>query len=459
MIKIFNTLSEKKENLPSRRPLRIFVCGPTVYDNPHIGHARTYIAFDAFAKYLKSRKINIFCLQNITDIDDKIIRRANEQKISALKLAKKFEKEYYRFEKLAGIKVDKHAPATKYIPQILKQVKTLIKKGFAYKIEGDGYYFNIAKFSDYGKLSHRTALQAEDATSRIDENVQKKNKGDFCLWKFKKGADEPSWETDIGEGRPGWHIEDTAITEYHFGPRYEIHGGGVDLKFPHHEAEIAQQESASGKKPMVKIWMHTGALLADGQKMSKSLHNFITVENFLKQHSPETLRLMILMNHYRSPFNFKEEVAWHVDNSWKRVQNFIYRLYGIKSKLNLKLKINELINSAEKEFHLAMENDFNTPEALAAVFELINKTETDIKRLNLNDAKKIAKFIIKTFGSMGFKLDKKLKISVQIKARILERELFRKNKQFIQSDALRKEIEKLGYVIEDTPNGPMILKK
>ncbi len=237
MIKVFNTLSGKKESLPERRPIRIFVCGPTVYDIPHIGHARTYLAFDSIVKYLKSREIKTYYLQNITDIDDKIIRRADEQKIPALKLAKKFEKEYYLFEKTLGIKTDKHARATNHIKQIVKQVKILVKKRFAYKIENDGYYFDISAFPDYGKLSHRTALQAEDSTSRIDENIQKKNKGDFCLWKFTKryaasiGGEprpygrEPSWKTGLGEGRPGWHIEDTAITEYYFGPQYEIHGG------------------------------------------------------------------------------------------------------------------------------------------------------------------------------------------------------------------------------------------
>lgn len=458
MVKVFNTLSEKKEFLPTRRPLRIFVCGPTVYDDPHIGHARTYIAFDAIVKYLKSRKIKTFYLQNITDIDDKIIARADEQKVPPLKLAKEFEKKYYQFEKSLGLKVLKHAPATKYIPQIIKQVKTLIKKGFAYKIEGDGYYFDVAKFRDYGKLSRRTASQAEDAVSRIDENVQKKNKGDFALWKFKKKENEPGWRTELGEGRPGWHIEDTAITEYHFGPQYEIHGGGIDLKFPHHEAEIAQQESASGKKPLAQIWMHTGALLINGQKMSKSLKNFITAKDFLKQYSPGTLRLMILMNHYRSPFDFKNEIAEHAQNAYSRVQNFIYRLYSVKSKSG-KLNAARFLKTAEKKIHSAMEDDFNTPKALAAIFELINKTEINIKQISSAEAKKIAGFIIKTVSFLGLKFAKKLKIPKEIKEKTRRRQLLRAHKQFIQADVLRKEIEALGYIIEDTPRGPLILAK
>ena len=477
MIKILDTLSGKKENLPEHRPLRIFVCGPTVYDVPHIGHARTYIAFVAIVKYLKSRDIKTFYLQNITDIDDKVIQRAKEQKIPALKLAKKFEKEYYLFEKALGIKVDKHARATKHILQILKQIKTLIKKEVAYIIEDDGYYFDITKFADYGKLSRRTSLQAEDATSRIDENVRKRNRGDFCLWKFTESrinadsyADsrgkisariingEPAWRSPWGWGRPGWHIEDTAITQYFFGPQYEIHGGGVDLKFPHHEAEIAQQESASGKKPLVKIWMHTGALLVDGQKMSKSLNNFVTAEDFLKTNSPETLRLMILMNHYRSPLNFKNEVATQSANAFNKIQNSIYRLYNVKLKSNSNLKIKELLASAEKEFHSAMEDDFNTPKALASIFELINRTDLIIKQMNSGEAKEIAGFIIKTLASLGLKLNKKLKIPLKITAKIKKRELYRVNKQFIHADALRKEIEALGYIIEDTPAGFIILR-
>jgi len=279
-MKLYNTLSRKKEDLPNpeeQRKIRLFVCGPTVYDYAHIGHARTYLFFDFFAKYLRHRGYEVNYLQNITDIDDKIIARAAERNIRPDELAKQFTGAYFEDMRAIGVDaVTTYAPATDFISQIVAQVKRLIDKGFAYKIEDDGWYFDISKDEDYGKLSGRTVAQAEDGVSRIDDSDAKRNKGDFCLWKFSK-PDEPKWNTQIGTGRPGWHIEDTAISEYYFGPQYDIHGGADDLKFPHHEAEIAQQESASGLKPFVQFWVHTGFLLVDGKKMSKSLDNYIGI--------------------------------------------------------------------------------------------------------------------------------------------------------------------------------------
>ncbi|MEK7138029.1 MAG: class I tRNA ligase family protein, partial [Patescibacteria group bacterium] len=263
---------------PKGKPLRMFVCGPTVYDNPHIGNARTAVFFDAFVKYLRSTGIKVFHLVNVTDIDDKIIAKAKAEKTTFSKIADEYWNVYKKnMEGLVVTSTTKFAMATKYIPQIQKQVQTLLKKGFAYEIEKDGIYFDVSKFSDYGKLSRRTAEQAEDGVSRIDQSIKKRNKADFALWKFSFD-DEPGWKSEWGRGRPGWHIEDTAITEYFFGSQYDIHGGGLDLKFPHHEAELAQQEAASGKKPFVKIWMHAGLLTLEGQKMSKSLGNFMTID-------------------------------------------------------------------------------------------------------------------------------------------------------------------------------------
>ena len=254
-MKLYNTLSRKKKcpEPEEQRKLRLFVCGPTVYDYTHIGHARTYLFFDFFTKYLRHRGYEVNYLQNITDIDDKIIARAADRKIRPDELAQQFTDFY--FEDMKTISVDAvtiYAPATAFISQIVAQVERLVDKGFAYKIENDGWYFDISKDEDYGKLSGRTASQAEDGVSRIDDSDAKRNRGDFCLWKFSK-PNEPKWNTRIGTGRPGWHIEDTAISEYYFGPQYDIHGGADDLKFPHHEAEIAQQESASGLKPFVRF--------------------------------------------------------------------------------------------------------------------------------------------------------------------------------------------------------------
>ena len=251
-------------------------------------------------------------MQNITDLDDKIIARAREKGVSPKDLAMAFEKEYLKDMKILGVNsVSKYARATDYIKEIISQVQRLQDKGYAYKIEGDGIYYNIAKFKNYGKLAGRTALDAEDSVSRIDYSKDKKNRGDFCIWKFSSGV-EPSWHAPFGAGRPGWHIEDTAITEKFFGPQYDIHGGARDLIFPHHEAEIAQMEAISGKSPMVKYWMHVGFLTVNGQKMSKSLGNFITISDFLKRCPANYLRFFVVKNLWRSPVDYSESVLIEV---------------------------------------------------------------------------------------------------------------------------------------------------
>jgi cysteinyl-tRNA synthetase len=470
MIKVFNTLSGQKENLPRAKELKLFVCGPTVYDFSHIGHARTYLAFDAIVRYLRSQKIKIFYLQNITDIDDKIIDRAKERSVIPKSLAKEFEKAYYQDMKTLGIKsVDKYARATDHIKEIVEQVKTLIKKDHAYEIPGDGWYFDLSTFPEYGKLSHRTALQATDSVSRIDTSDKKRNVGDFALWKFtnndaasaggeprqSKDWREPSWKTELGAGRPGWHIEDTAISEKFFGPQYDLHGGAVDLKFPHHEAEIAQQESASGKKPFVKIWMHTGFLLVNGEKMSKSLGNFTTIRDFLATHSPQTLRMMVLSYHYRSPVDYTPTIAASAKKNIADIKEFLAKLALIT---NAKKSIDFSAAESEKGFHAAMEDDFNTPKALAAIFEFMNEANKVIWKLSKSQAKEATSFIQNALKSLGFDLFAP-KIPLKIAKLVRQRELFRKDKQFIQSDALRKEIEQLGFSIEDTPVGPLVLSK
>jgi len=475
-IRIYDSLSGTKQDLPSNRPIRLFVCGPTVYDFPHLGHARTYIAFDTIARYLRSQKIKISYLQNITDVDDKIIERAKEQDISPIELASRFEKEYHQAEKILHIKGVKYAKATKHIPQIIKQIQILIKKSHAYKIDGDGYYFDISTFPEYGKLSKRTALQAEDATSRIDETINKRNKGDFALWKFPTDKNipepknnkkiifrivfgEPLWHTSLGWGRPGWHIEDTAITEHYFGPQYDIHGGGVDLKFPHHEAEITQQESASGKKPMVKIWMHAGFLLINSKKMSKSLKNFITINDFIGKYSPETLRLLINQNHYRSPFNYIELSADQAGNTLKKLQRILAMLSIIKQKGPAGAEIKKILDDAGSNFKEAMDDDFNTPKAMASIFELINAIEPKTWKLAKNEAILIKKFLVSKMELfLGIAL-KTPKIPLNIAKLAKERELCRSHKQFAQSDLLRNKIEGLGYIVEDMPIGQLVTKK
>src|SRR3989338_8088878 len=361
-LKIYNTLSRKKEVFKpiNAEKVNMFVCGLTVYDYAHLGHAKTYVQFDFIVRYLRSFGLKVFYLQNITDIDDKIINRAKEKNLDWKKLKETYEKTYMEdMKKLNVVSVNKYARATDYIPEIISQVKRLIKKGYAYKIS-DGWYFDLSKDKDYGKLAKRTELQIEDAISRIDENKDKRNKGDFCLWKFSRPG-EPVWKSDIGNGRPGWHIEDTAITEKEFGSQYDIHGGGLDLIFPHHEAEIAQMESISGKKPFVKYWMHTGFLKINKEKMSKSLGNFFTIKEILKRYSPETIRYFFISTHYRKPIDFSKETMENAKNSYNRLKNISKEIRNDK-KINKKYL---------DDFEKAMNDDLNTPNAMQVLWALV----------------------------------------------------------------------------------------
>jgi len=347
-IKIFNTLTKKKDLIKpiKAKKINLFVCGPTVYDFSHIGHGRFAVVFDAFVKYLRFTGLDVYYLQNITDVDDKIIQRAREREVPVKDLAKAFEKEYLKDVKALGVNaVTKYAKATNYIKEIISQVQRLEKKGVAYKIDNDGIYFNIAKFKNYGKLSRRTVGGAQDATSRIDYSVQKKNRGDFCLWKFTQQEGEPSWNSPWGKGRPGWHIEDTAITEKFFGPQYDMHGGAIDLIFPHHEAEISQMETISGKKPLVKYWMHIGFLTVNGQKMSKSLGNFIMISDFLKRFTKEQARFLISKNLWSSPLDFSASAMVEVKVALEKIEEFIRKISNFKfltskQKQNPKIKKN-----------------------------------------------------------------------------------------------------------------------
>ena len=455
---VYDTLSGEKKPLPKDGELKLFVCGPTVYDYIHIGNARTYSVFDTIVRYLRSQKIKVRYLQNITDIDDKIIKRAQEEKKHSTTIANFYARAYKQDTRGLGIfSVNKYAPATRFIRPIVKQIQSLLEKGAAYKIEGEGYYFDISKFPEYGKLSRRTTEQAEDSVSRIDEGINKKNKGDFALWKFSKPG-EPSWKTALGEGRPGWHIEDTAITEYFFGPQYDLHGGGIDLKFPHHEAEIAQQEVASGKRPMVGIWMHAGTLLINGAKMSKSVGNFLTLRDFLKKYPAPVFRYLTASAHYRSPLDYSETLARQASNSIFNLRQFVGKLRLTKKKATDGLPVSEILKKSETAFHQSMAEDFNTPEALAAIFSAVNEINPVIWKLTKPEAKAIEDWLVKLLSVIGIEL-KMPHIPFKIRHLAKKRELFRVHQQFMQADDLRKQIEALGYLVDDTPAGPLILKK
>jgi len=478
MMKLFNTLSGKKETLqrPRTGPLHMFVCGPTVYDHAHIGHGRTYLVFDAFARYLRSRGFPLFYLQNITDIDDKIISRGRNRGIDPQKLAAEFERSYRSdMKKLGIISVNQYGRASAFIPEIVRQTQTLIRKGYAYEIPGSGWYFNIARFKEYGKLSRRTVLQAEDAISRVDEASAKRNKGDFALWKYVSVPErlrvkrnlsrilinsEPAWRTPLGWGRPGWHIEDTAITEHFFGPQYDLHGGADELKFPHHEAEIAQQEAASGRKPFVKIWMHTGLLLIGGAKMGKSLGNFITIRDFLAEHPPFLLRWLILLHHYRSPINYTAETLEQAKDSLASLAALLAKLSFVEKHAaqaaGKTLSLNQ--KKYERAFHAALEDDFNTPKAVAATFSFAETVQKNLWKISRSEAETAHKLITLFLGSLGLVIPAPSPLPQTVKRLLRHRELYRGNKQFMQADALRKKLHTLGYEVEDTPLGPFAYK-
>ena len=461
-MQVYNSLTKQKEEfLPPSSKVRMFVCGPTVYDYIHIGNARTFVVFDVIAKYLRYRGYNLHYIQNITDIDDKIIKKAQETSQDWKEVSKKFEGIF--LENMKSLKVDsvnEYPRATDHLPQIIKQVKTLIEKGNAYLIENDGWYFDLKTFPEYGKLSGRTIEMANDAVSRIDESGGKRNKGDFCLWKFSK-PNEPSWPADFGAGRPGWHIEDTAITEKYFGPQYEIHGGGQDLTFPHHEAEIAQQESASGLKPFVKYWLHVGFLINKGGKMSKSAGNFLTVEEALKRYTPEALRFYFLSAHYRSPLDYSEEIIEQAAAGVKNLEEITTFLRKIAQKQAFNpQEDNELlaeIENYEKEIMKAMDNDFNTQMAFGFLNSLASFIFQAINKMSIGERvyeriSRLISFVDQVFGI----IPPEKEVPSKIRGLIQEREEARKQGDFRRADQLRERIKELGYEIEDTLYGPLV---
>jgi len=442
----------------------MFVCGPTVYDYMHMGNARTFVVFDSVAKYLQYRGFEVRYIQNITDIDDKIIIGAQKSGEDIDVFARRFEEAFLEDAQHLGISsVQQYARATDHIDAIIKQIQTLLDKDFAYEI-ADGIYFDVSKFPAYGKLSGRTVAQAEDGISRIDENPEKRNTADFCLWKRSK-HDEPSWQSPWFPGRPGWHIEDTAITETYFGPQYDLHGGGRDLMFPHHEAEITQQESASGKSPFVKYWMHTEFLVTKSSKMSKSKGNFDTARDVLKKYSKEVLRLYFLSAHYRSPLEYSPESLEQAQAGIDRISEFLDRLKFFENKNEEAHKYDEQTGKAADASYdnilTALDDDFNTPKALGALFEFIRLGNQYIheNKIDFHFAKRVLHVLdifSNVFGIIPFQ---KQSIPKDITELVQERQSAKAAKDFGRADQLRQKIEELGYLIDDTPYGPMVKQK
>ncbi len=451
-MKLYDTMTkEKKDFTPiNGKRVNLFVCGPTVYDYSHIGHARTYIFFDTLSEYLRYKGYVVFYLQNITDIDDKIIKKANESGTVSSEISRFYYRAY--IEDMLSLRINGvnfYAPATFYIKEIIDQVKRLIDKGYAYETE-DGIYFDISKFPEYGKLSHQS-LESIKAGARIEINEKKKNPADFVLWKKKKPG-EPYWDSPWGEGRPGWHIEDTAITEFHFGPQYDIHGGGSDLIFPHHECEIAQMESVSGKKPMVNYWLHTGLLTIKQERMGKSVGNVINIREILKDVKPELLRFFLLSSHYRSPIDYSTESLDLSRQSWEKIVIAYRKLTEIKGK-NSTNKYIEEIEKFRTDFESAMDDDLNTPLAISVIQSFVSFLNKNYESFSKEEKEKAVSFfddidrILKIIPRDNSNLDNIIGILLDV------RKISKEKKFYEISDYIRQKLNENGIRVEDTSEG------
>ena len=461
-LRIFNTKTRSIEEFTPQHGNRVqmFVCGPTVYDHSHIGHARTYLAYDIIARYLRAKGYSLFYLMNITDVEDKIISRANASGEDPLKMADNFTKEFMRDMQALGItSVNLYAKASEHIPEIIAQISTLIAKGFAYQADGD-VYFDVSKFSDYGKLSGQNVEQL--VMHRIDPDPRKRNAVDFALWKSAKPG-EPWWDSPWGKGRPGWHIEDTAITTNYFGPTYDIHGGGLDLIFPHHEAEIAQAEAATGVSPLVRFWVHGGLLNIGGERMGHSLDNFITIEDTLRKHDAEALRLYYGMRHYRSQLSFDEADIEQAEAVLDKLRS-VYNQFRMNAESNDvdgqdgAEPIEGLSSKAILTFNEAMDDDFNTPRALATMITYAKDVEAyasgTIGRKSVERITKTLDYFGSIFGILTSDQTRQTNVIGKLLNIILQlREEARKRGDWTTADRLRKETTDTGIGLEDTRAG------
>ncbi len=457
MLRLFNTMGRKKELF---KPLHkgnagIYLCGPTVYGPAHIGHARTYIAFDIIRKYLEYRGFKVKYVVNLTDIHDDMIKKANEQGITIFQLAEKNIALFFQdMEELGVKKADVHPRVTEHIKEIIDFVQKLQRNGFAYET-ADGVYYDISKFPDYGRLSGIRVREQKTGT-RVDTDKYEKDKTqDFALWKKQK-PNEPAWPSPWGKGRPGWHIECSVMSTKYLGERFDIHAGAVDLVFPHHENEIAQSEAATGKKPFVRYWLHAGFLNVEGQKMSKSLGNFVTVPELLGRYDAKAFRFFIGQLHYRSGVNYTEKGVVKAEKTLQRWNRFIQRLLEAKGEGENK-GVAKLIAQTRKKFTAAMDDDFNAPNAWAQLqrFETAANRLMNGKKFGKKDAKKSLRFlreIDSIFGVFSFGREKAA-ISREDLGLIKEREKLRQEKRWKEADAIREKLLGKGITLDDTAQG------
>ena len=464
-MKIFNTMSRRKEEFVPVDPneVKIYACGPTVYNFIHIGNARPLCVFDVLRRYLEYRGYNVKFVQNFTDVDDKIIKRANEENSTFEEISQKYIKEFWTDAHGLNFKdATVHPKATENIDEIIEIIKTLEEKGYAYAVDGDVYYRTL-KFKDYGKLSHQPIDDLQSG-ARIAVGDKKEDPLDFALWKAAKEG-EPYWDSPWGKGRPGWHIECSAMNKRYLGNTIDIHCGGQDLIFPHHENEIAQSEAANGCM-FSKYWMHNGYINVDNVKMSKSLGNFKTVREIADVYGYEVIRYFLISSHYRSPINYNLEII-------EQCKSALERLYNCRESLDFSIKnaktdiaddneILALIDSRKEQFINSMDDDLNTADGIAAVFDLVSDINTKIinKEVSKNVCQKAADMFDELTGVLGLVYNRKSNdINDDIEKLIEERQQARANKDWATADRIRDELKAQGITLKDTPQGVTWVKE
>ena len=460
-MKIFNTLTRQKEELKTLVPneLKVYACGPTVYNFIHIGNARPLCVFDTFRRYMEYRGYKVNFVQNFTDIDDKIIRRANEEGTDYKTVSEKYIEEFWTDAKGMNVReATTHPKATENIDEIINIVSTLIEKGYAYAVDNGDVYFSPKKFNEYGKLSHQP-LEDLEAGARISVEEVKHEPMDFALWKSAKPG-EPYWESPWGHGRPGWHIECSAMVRRYLGETIDIHCGGQDLVFPHHENEIAQSECCNGV-PFANYWMHNGFISVDNVKMSKSLGNFFTVRDVANEYGYEPIRYFLISSHYRSPINYSVDII-------EQCKASLVRLYNCRESLDFALKnavdnvpsnadaIKATLDGRRDQFIKVMDDDLNTADAISAVFELVKDINTSV--ITDEPSKELVEYATKLFdeltGVLGLVYNRKTEnLDDEIEKLIEARTQARKDRNWAEADRIRDELKSQGIVLEDTPQG------
>ena len=450
---LYNTLTKRKEKfIPiDGKNIKMYSCGPTVYNFIHIGNARPLCVFDMLRRYLKFKGFNVLFVQNFTDVDDKIINRANEENVGFSDISEKYIHEFKKDSSgLNVMEADIHPKASETIKEIIEMIKGLISKGVAYESEGD-VYFSSLKFKDYGKLSGQS-LEDLKAGARVATDERKNDPLDFALWKSSK-PNEPYWDSPWGKGRPGWHIECSAMIKKHLGDTIDIHCGGQDLIFPHHENEIAQSESLTGK-PLSRFWLHNGFINIDNKKMSKSLNNFFTVREISEKFGYQPIRYLMISSHYRSPLNFSEESILHCKNSLERLSNFKRNISTLERSNDYgECDLFESLGSARNSFFSYMDDDLNVSGALSVIFDMIkdvNKNLSSNEKFSKQSIKKVLNFFDDAMNIFGLKIESgKIDIPDDIKELIKQRDEARSLKNWNEADRIRGILQERGYFLFD----------